>query len=266
MDKIRSLFLKILKATAINTTITHHFTHKKFLINTYHHKGYWYFGKKREENTIQIFQKWIKKGDYVLEIGGHIGYFTTLYSILVRETGKIDVFEPSELNLFYLKKNIGFLPKKTEQIITVENAGAGDINGTFDFYIDPISGQNNSFIKNFDGFLSSRKLSAETSSEMIVTQAKVITLDSYYEKALRLPDFVKIDVEGYEWNVLQGFKNTIAKHRPKLMVEIQNEAQNILTFFKKYDYTIYNDKLEEIIDYNDYLKKRTPNIFFQYYH
>jgi FkbM family methyltransferase len=177
MDKIRRLFLKILKATAINTTITHHFTNKKFLINTYHHKGYWYFGKKREENTIRIFQKWIRKGNSVLEIGGHIGYFTTFYSILVGESGKIAVFEPSELNLYYLKKNIGFLPKKIEQIITIENAGAGDINGTLDFYIDPISGQNNSFIKNFDGFLSSRKLSAETSSEMIVTQAKVITLD-----------------------------------------------------------------------------------------
>jgi len=266
MNEIRRLFLKILKATAINTTITHHFTNKKFLLNTYKHKGYWFFGKKREENTIKIFKKWIKKGDYVLEIGGHIGYFTTLYSILVGEAGKVDVFEPSELNLFYLKKNIGFLPKETKQIITIENAGAGDINGNFDFYIDPISGQNNSFIKNFDGFLSSRKLSAETSTEMTVTQAKVITLDSYYEKAVRLPDFVKIDVEGYEWNVLQGFKNTIAKHRPKLMVEIQNEAETILTFFKKNNYTIFNDKLEEIDDYNDYLNKRTPNLFFQYYH
>jgi FkbM family methyltransferase len=266
MDTFRKLFLKILKFTAVNRTITHHFTNKKFLINTYQHKGYWYHGKKREENTIRTFQKWIEKGDYVLEIGGHIGYFTTLYSFLVGETGKVDVFEPSELNLFYLKKNIEFLPQKTKQIITIENAGAGDINGTLDFYIDPISGQNNSFIKNFEGFLSSRKLSAETASEVIVTQAKVITLDSYYEKAFRLPDFVKIDVEGYEWNVLQGFKNSIAKHHPKLMVEIQNEAENILHFFKKNGYTIYNDKLVEIADYKDYLNKKTQNIFFQYYH
>ena len=94
---------------------------------------------------------------------------------------------------------------------------------------------------------------------------KLLTLDSYYEKASHLPDFVKIDVEGYEWNVLQGFKKIIAKYHPKLMVEIQNDAENILTFFKNYDYTIYNDKLEEIIDYNDYLNKKTPNIFFQYY-
>lgn len=88
---IRRLLLKILKATAINTTITHNFTNKKFLINTYNHKGYWFFGKKREENSIRIFKKRIKKGDYVLEIGGHIDYFTTLYSFLVGETVKIDV-------------------------------------------------------------------------------------------------------------------------------------------------------------------------------
>lgn len=47
------------------------------------------------------------------------------------------------------------------------------------------------------------------------------------------------------------------------MVEIQNEPKNILTFLKKYNYTIFNDKLEEIIDYNDYLNKKTPNLFFQ---
>ncbi|MNT85648.1 hypothetical protein D3C72_2258350 [compost metagenome] len=50
------------------------------------------------------------------------------------------------------------------------------------------------------------------------------------------------------------------------MVEIQNEAETILAFFKKHNYTIYNDKLEEIGDYKDYLNKKTPNIFFQYFH
>ena len=224
MGIIRKLSLKLLKATAFNTSIKHHFTNRKFLLNTYNHKGYWFYGKKREEETISVFQKWIERDNYVLEIGGHIGYFTTFYADLVGAKGKVDVFEPSETNLFYLNKNIANLPKELNEITTVVTKGAGDVNETLNFYIDPISGQNNSFVENFDGFLSSKELSADKSVEIIISKVDVITLDSYYESASRFPDFVKIDVEGFEWNVLQGFKNTIIKHRPKLMVEIQSDA------------------------------------------
>jgi FkbM family methyltransferase len=264
MGIIRKLSLKLLKATAFNTSIKHHFTNKNFLLNTYNHKGYWYYGKKREEETINVFQKWIEKDNYVLEIGGHIGYFTTFYADLVGTKGKVDVFEPSDANLFYLNKNIANLPKGLSAITTVVTKGAGDVNETLNFYIDPISGQNNSFVENFDGFINSRELSADKSVEIIISKVDVITLDSYYETATRFPDFVKIDVEGFEWNVLQGFKNTIIKHHPKLMVEIQSDADTIIKFFKENGYTIYNDRLEEIVDYKEYLNKKTANIFFSY--
>lgn len=264
MGIIRKLSLKLLKATAFNASIKHHFTNRKFLLNTYNHKGYWYYGKKREEETISVFQKWIEKGNYVLEIGGHIGYFTTFYADLVGAKGKVDVFEPSETNLFYLNKNIENLPKELSAMTTVVTKGAGDVNETLNFYIDPISGQNNSFVENFDGFLSSRKLSADSSTEIIVSKVEVITLDSYFETATQFPDFVKIDVEGFEWNVLQGFKNIIQKHHPRIMVEIQSEAENIIKFFKENGYTIYNDKLQEIVGYVDYQNKKSANIFFSY--
>ena len=264
MGIIRKISLKILKATAFNTTIKHHFTKRRFLLNTYNHKGYWFYGSKREEETINVFQKWIKKDDYVLEIGGHIGYFSTFYANLVGPKGKVDVFEPSETNLYFLNKNLKNLPKELSEITSVVAKGAGDSNKTLNFYIDPISGQNNSFVENFDGFVSSRNLSADSSVEVIVSRVDVITLDSYFENCSRFPDFVKIDVEGFEWNVLQGFKNTISSHHPKVMVEIQSEAENIINFFKKNEYTVYNDKLVEIIDFKDYLDKKTPNIFFRY--
>ena len=65
---LRKIVLKILKATAKDITITHHYTHKKFMLNSYNHKGYWYHGKKREEETVAMFKKWISKDNYVLEI------------------------------------------------------------------------------------------------------------------------------------------------------------------------------------------------------
>jgi FkbM family methyltransferase len=264
MGFLRKIVLKFLKATAFDTTIKHHFTQSKFLLNTYNHKGYWYYGAKREENTIKQFQAWIKPNDYVLEIGGHIGYFTTFYANIVGKNGKVDVFEPSEKNAKYLNKNIDFLPNELKQIVTLVKKGAGDIDGVLDFYIDPITGQNNSFVKNFEGFFSNRESSAESNAELIKESVPVARLDTYFQNATKFPDFVKIDVEGFEWNVIEGFKATIAKSHPALMIEIQADSDKIISFFKESGYTIYNDEMQEIENHAEYLTKKSPNIFFRY--
>ncbi|TDP59201.1 FkbM family methyltransferase [Flavobacterium dankookense] len=261
---LRKIVLKILKATAKDITITHHYTHKKFMLNSYNHKGYWYHGKKREEETVAMFKKWISKDNYVLEIGGHIGYFSTFYADLVGDKGKVVVFEPSNENLKYLTKNIDFLDENLKSIISIVQKGAGDIVGELDFYIDPISGQNNSFVKDFDGFKTSRAHSADTNVDVEVQKVPVITLDSFYENETKFPDFVKIDVEGFEWNVIQGFKQTIEKAKPNLMIEIQSDEDKIINYFKGIGYIIYNDKLESINSIEDYKRKRSANIFFKW--
>ena len=264
MKLLRKMVLKLLKATAFDTTIKHHHTNGKFFLNSYSHKGYWYHGANRESNTVKIFNSWIKPGDFVLEIGGHIGYFTTFYAAKVGKNGKVDVFEPSDKNAKYLHRNINFLPADLKNIVTVVDKGAGDVNKVMDFYIDPISGQNNSFVEDFEGFFSSRENSAVKYVEPIKESVNVITLDSYFENVQRLPDFVKIDVEGFEWNVIQGFVRTIDNAHPSLMIEIQADSDKLIPFFKERNYTIYNDRLEEVIGLQDYATKKTPNMFFRF--
>lgn len=264
MNLVRKIILKILKAFQFNTTIKHHLTGMKFNLNTYTHKGYWYYGLKREKDTIEVFKSWIKPAQYVLEIGGHIGYFTTFFAYLVGENGKVDVFEPGMINLTYLKRNTSLLSDNLSKIVTIVNKGAGDINGVLEFYVDPISGQNNSFVKNFEGFYANRKKSAESNAELKIIETEVVKLDDYFQNKETFPDFVKIDVEGFEWSVISGFMNVIENSHPKLMIEIQADSEKIIKYFKHIGYYIYNDKLVEISNHQDYLVKKTPNIFFSY--
>jgi len=41
---------------------------------------------------------------------------------------------------------------------------------------------------------------------------------------LQKPDFIKIDIEGWEVNALHGMKKTIKAHKPKLFIEINHGA------------------------------------------
>ena len=77
---MRKIILFILKNLKFDFKLKHHYTGFNFLLNSYYHKGYWYYGSKREYSTIENFFKIIQKGDYVIEVGGHIGYFSTLFS------------------------------------------------------------------------------------------------------------------------------------------------------------------------------------------
>ena len=263
MHPVRKIALKLLKLTAVDIKIKHHLTKYKFLLNTYHHKGYWYYGKKRKEKTIKVFKSAIKPNSFVLEIGGHIGYFTTFFAQLVGEGGKVVVFEPGNENLKYLNSNVKLLPVELQKAITVVNKGAADLDGKLDFYIDPITGQNNSFVKNFEVFFSNRENSADTKAELIKESVSVTRLDTWFQDKKTLPDFVKIDVEGFEWNVIQGFVKSIEQKHPDLMIEIHSDAEKIIQFFKENNYTIFNDELREIKDYKDYIKYKTSNMFFR---
>jgi len=54
-------------------------------------------------------------------------------------------------------------------------------------------------------------------------------------------DFIKIDVEGMEVNVLYGMRNTLATHKPSLLIEMQDPTRysRIYDYLKGFDYYMY---------------------------
>ena len=252
----------VLKLFEFDFNITHHYTGLKFKLNSYLHKGYWYHGKSREYETVVLFKELIKAGDSVIEVGGHLGYFTTYFSSLVGIEGNVVVFEPGKNNLSYLKNNIGNIRSDVFGKINLIEKGVGNIDGELEFFLDPITGQNNSFVKDFKGFYANRSQSADVNAQIITDKVPIIKLDTFLSSYNLIPDFIKVDVEGFEWEVVQGMVDTIKNHRPNLMIEIQSNSDKILEFFFQNSYRIYNEKREEILDTNGYLKLFTPNIFF----
>ena len=88
-----------------------------------------------------------------------------------------------------------------------------------------------------------------------------ITIDDFFKKndILKL-DFIKIDTDGYEYEVFKGAKNTIAKFKPKIIFEIGiylMEERGIdfsiySNYFNSLNYQLFNSKTAEILTLNNY--------------
>jgi len=139
-----------------------------------------------------IKQHMISRGDVVLECGAHHGCTTILLSRWVGSEGHVVAFEPSESNCRIMKKNLRLNRIRN---VTVERKAVGASRGTVS-----INEASNSRV------LTSRKGAS----------VSLARLDDY---AHLRPTFLKIDVEGFEIEVLKGAQSILLS-KPKLAIEI----------------------------------------------
>lgn len=143
----------------------------------------------------------VKPGDVIIEFGAHHGYKTCYFAKLIGEKGKIVAVEASPFNADVIKQNVKL--NHLNNVEVVNKAGgekAGD-KARFSF---------------------SSNSSIQEGSTLGTFEIEITTIDSY---AKLKPTILKIDVEGYEIEVLKGAQKTLAT-KPKLMLEIHTLQLN----------------------------------------
>lgn len=236
---LRRIFLPILRLTAVDITMRHPYAKNvRLSLNSFKHKGYWYFRKEREVDSMNLFSLLVKPGAHVVEVGGHIGFISIFFMKLVGAAGSLTVFEPGANNLPYIRRNIEAARELGTKAMLIEKA-VGAYIGEVTFFEDSLTGQNNSVVENFKGFESNSK-QAFTKAETVSRKVPVTTLDSIFNHASI--DFIKIDVEGFEKSVLLGAQETIDRQKPILMVEVQADEVDIFSFFNNRGWLMFSDK------------------------
>jgi FkbM family methyltransferase len=254
-DIIRKITLKILRLFGRNITIKHHYTGDKIKLHSFSHKGYWFHGKKREANTMLSFAKLITANNFIVEVGGHIGYLTLYFSKLANN-GKVVVFEPGINNLPYLISNV-----RNKKNVRIVQKGVGNETGQKKFYIEALTGQNNTFVKDFDVFEQNKKNAGMNQSYKEIT-VDIVRLDDFLsEENYPMPQLIKIDVEGFEFQVLSGMRAILGMGKTTVMVEIQADYRAIYDLMMQNNYGVYNDQLQPLNGYTEYLSA-PPNRFF----
>jgi FkbM family methyltransferase len=156
----------------------------------------------REPFLTESVQKEIKEGDVIVDIGANIGYYTLQEARLVGASGRVYAIEPVPENAELLKKNIELNNCSNVEVFQM---AVGDANKTDYIYIT-----------NYRNTAAMIK----TQSSIDKVPVQVTTLDRFLEDK-RAPDLVRMDVEGYEVEIVKGMTRFLESNKPlKLIVEL----------------------------------------------
>lgn len=156
-----------------------------------------------EQDTTRFLRSYIKPGMQICEVGSNIGYFTILMSSLVGEKGYIHAFEPNPRTLSFLKTNVDINNRYSK--IHIYSSAISNVEGTTSLHVLKKHAASGSILKLPQTTLTRRFDECESIS------VPVTTLDvSLKDKKI---DFIKIDAEGSELEILEGAKETISRNK-----------------------------------------------------
>lgn len=142
-------------------------------------------GRNYEEQFTNALKTSIKKGDVVWDVGANIGFYTNLFGEWVGEGGKVVAFEPAPSTFTTLTKAV----KASGNIVLIQKA-LSDTPGISYFTVGKENDSTAHMVEQENN---------ETSRVEVATADLIVKGDSSLQ-----PTVVKIDVEGFEEDVLKG--------------------------------------------------------------
>lgn len=209
----------------------------------------------REEQLRFILCIEIKPGMRVLDIGANIGYYPIMEAKLVGENGLIYAVEPDPENYKRLLKNIE-LNNLSNRIKTF-NLGISNKKTIEKFFISTHSNLHTFIKEGFDG----RYVTQGTTEKYI--ECEVVDLSGFLKDKQKI-DLLRMDVEGYEVEILEGLEEAISSslysgdivfecHFPKYHHEkhsISKQLEMLIKYGYKVEYiTSNNEDKSKIVDF-----------------
>jgi len=197
-----------------------------------------YLGGMFERTTAVALAGLTEPSSLVLDIGANIGAHTLLLASLVGAGGRVMAFEPTDFAFRKLRRNLDLNPQLASRVETLR-----------------------CFLTASDGtsvpgaIYSSWPLTVETGlhpkhlgREMLTDQAQARSLDSVLaDRADRRVQLVKLDVDGFECDVLRGAAAMLRDARPVFVMELApysleergSSLEELLSYFVPNGYSFY---------------------------
>lgn len=214
----------------------------------------WTLRWDKKENDFLFFLRMVPAGTVVLDIGANIGVMAVLLARRIKNA-QVVAFEPVPVNIDALKRVVSFFRVKN---VRVMECALGNEEGEVEMVmpvIDSVKMQGLSHVVHS---------SIPENNEGIKVKAPLRKLDNVagLNGTLKI-SAIKIDVENFEYFVLEGGRNFIAKHRPIIYIELweNDNRAKCFSLIKQLGYKINVVKNEQLTEY-DPAKHITQNFIF----
>lgn len=240
---LKKVIISVLRPLVKN----HIYTSRSGLIKGLKKKGGLGFIPKRPLTREEKFLLGLDiNGQTIYDIGGYIGMFTIFFARSVGKNGKVLTFEPNPRNCTMIFEH---LKLNNLNNVEVHQIALGKKREKATLAVRKSETGTGSLQEDIKASILQEK-GAETIQVEIDTLDNQITTNN-----LPKPDFVKIDVEGLEMDVLDGMRGIIKDYKPKLFIEIhgvdvQRKIENVQTvvdFLIAREYSIYHIESGETI-------------------
>jgi FkbM family methyltransferase len=168
----------------------------------------------------------LRPGSVLFDVGANCGYYTLLASSLVGDLGRVVAFEPAPDIAYFLHKHVAI--NRLENVTVIE-AAAGDREGVIRFDSQRGSGRGRAS-ENGDIEVPLRRI------DDVATELDV------------WPTQIKIDVEGFGYEVLCGAREVIRRSRPLIFLSTHGSERSKCTrFFAEAGYRVSTKEPGDLI-------------------
>ena len=166
-----------------------------------------------EKELVEIYERLIDKDFVIIDAGANIG----AHSVMFAKLGNIvHSYEPVKDVYYHLCSNI-LINGYTEKIIPYQLALSDKEENIGIIHEEAINLWSNALKKEITSNRGGTSLGNSDNNNI-----KAVRLDSFNLN----PDLIKIDVEGYEYNLLRGSLKTIKENLPIILIELHSEEHS----------------------------------------
>jgi FkbM family methyltransferase len=172
--------------------------------------GHWsnrktfFLGRFYDLPTQLVLTLALREGDTFVDIGANEGMMTLTAARLVGPRGRVIAFEPNPAPRGVFERAVA---GNGIRQVDIRPCGLGDVEATLELSVPKVNSGEGSFSGN-----------AYADEDVMRVQCPVRIGDR--ELAYENPRLIKIDVEGFEEHVLRGLRETIARARPLIVMEM----------------------------------------------
>ncbi|MCC2680650.1 MAG: Methyltransferase FkbM [Nitrosospira multiformis] len=235
--KLRKEFAQAVPPVELETTFDENIRIVTSLSDHIESQVFWQGFQEADEGVILLLKRLLPPDGSFIDVGANIGTFT-LVAAHRAVRGQVHAFEPSAHHFARLAHNIELNDFKN---VTLNRKGLYDQPGEAVLFLPSQMGEMN------NSGAASLYTSGLEETRQVSEAVSLIRLDDYVrEKSIGRVDIIKIDIEGAELKALEGARETIARFRPLVFMELDLDnlrraecsSEEVLQFWKSLNYEV----------------------------